>query len=61
MLGEPLTGEGLYITKDDYDSFVQAVIYRRRQGTSDELSLPRMAPAGAIRGPKRERSSAWTT
>ena len=26
MLGEPLTGEGIYITKDDYDSFVQAVI-----------------------------------
>ena len=26
MLGEPLTGEGIYITKEDYDSFVQAVI-----------------------------------
>lgn len=26
MLGEPLTGEGLYVTKADYDAFVQAVI-----------------------------------
>ena len=26
MLGEPLTGEGLYITKDDYDAFVATVI-----------------------------------
>jgi hypothetical protein len=26
MLGEPLTGEGLYITKDDYDAFVVVVI-----------------------------------
>jgi hypothetical protein len=26
MLGEPLTGEGIYVTKDDYDAFVAAVI-----------------------------------
>jgi hypothetical protein len=25
MLGEPLTGEGIYVTKDDYDAFVAAV------------------------------------
>jgi len=26
MLGEPLTGEGIYVTKNDYDAFVAAVI-----------------------------------
>jgi len=26
MLGEPLTGEGIYVTKRDYDAFVGAVI-----------------------------------
>ena len=26
MLGEPLTGEGIYVTKGDYDAFVAAVI-----------------------------------
>ena len=26
MLGEPLTGEGIYVAKGDYDAFVAAVI-----------------------------------
>jgi hypothetical protein len=26
MLGEPLTGEGIYVVKADYDEFVTAVI-----------------------------------
>jgi hypothetical protein len=26
ILGEPLTGDGIYVTKDDYDAFVAAVI-----------------------------------
>jgi hypothetical protein len=26
MLGEPLTGDGIYVTKDNYDAFVQAIV-----------------------------------